>query len=125
MSHFLRRISPVLALTVLLPLTTPTLAEEPKTEGFSLMEEGAKLLLRGMMAEMEPALDGMGQALEDAAPMLEELGPQLAELLSVMGDFRNYQAPEVLENGDILIRRKTPLPDAAKPDPIPKGEIDL
>ena len=125
MIRFLRRLVPILVLSVLLPLTAPTLAEEPETEGFSLMEEGAKLLLRGLMAEMEPALDEMEKALEDAAPMLEELGPQLSELLNVIGDLRNYQPPEVLENGDILIRRKTPLPDALKQDPGPTGEIEL
>ena len=112
-----------LALALMLGLASPALTEEPKEEGFSLMEEGAKLLLRGLMAEMEPSLDEMGKVLEDAAPMLEGLGPQLAELLAVMGDLRNYQAPEVLENGDILIRRK-PAPLVA-PKPGPNGEIEL
>ena len=30
------------------------------------------------------------------------------QLLALIDDLRNYHAPEKLENGDILIRRKTP-----------------
>jgi hypothetical protein len=99
-------------------LLTPVHAQEvtPKTEaddGFSLMQEGAKLLLRGLMSEMEPALDDMGQALTD-------LEPALRELMVMIGDLRNYEAPEKLPNGDIIIRRKPDTPLLA-----PEGEIEL
>ena len=43
------------------------------------------------------------------APMLEALG-------EAMEDVKAYDLPEVLENGDILIRRKVPL--------VPEGGVD-
>lgn len=69
-------------------------------EGFSLMEEGARLLLKGLMSSMEPAMDDMGRA-------LIQMEPALRDLMAMMGDIDNYHAPEMLENGDIIIRRKT------------------
>jgi hypothetical protein len=116
-----------LAIALSLSLSLPALAQDsPPTggdDGFSLMEEGAKLIMRGMMAEMEPALDEMEKALGDMQPMLEEIGPQLAELMELIGDFRNYDSPVVLPNGDILIRRKAPLVPELHPGP--NGEIEL
>ena len=70
-------------------------------EGVSLMQEGAKLLFRGLMGQMEPTLKDMTTA-------LGEVEPKLRELLAMVDDLRNYHTPEKLENGDIIIRRKTP-----------------
>jgi hypothetical protein len=126
----MKRLIPAIALTLALAL--PAQAEDPAPEappeedGFSLMEEGARLVLRGLMSEMEPALDEMGKALDDMEPMLRDLGPQMGELMEMIGDFRNYEAPVKLPNGDILIRRKPDaplLPPAPTPDP--NGEIEL
>jgi hypothetical protein len=118
----------ILAIALAAPLAA-TAEEPPKPEtGTSLMEEGAKLLLRGLMSEMEPALDDMAEALEEAKPYFENLGPQLTELVRLMGDIRNYEAPVMLPNGDILIRRR---PDAPRLNPEgpqlpgPNGEIEL
>lgn len=82
--------------------------------GSSLLEQGAKIFLRGLMAEVEPALDDMAQALQDAEPMLREL-------MALVGNIDDYNAPEILSNGDILIRKKTPQDLAADPS----GEIEL
>lgn len=123
-------------LALLLALAAPpALAETPSPapeveEGFSLMEEGAKMLLKGLMSEMEPTLDEMGKALSDIEPALKDLQPKMMELLALVDDLTNYQAPERLENGDILIRRKPgappppPLPETA-PETAPAGEIEL
>lgn len=81
--------------------------------GVSLMEEGAKLLLKGLLSNMEPAMQEMGRA-------LTEMQPALNNLLTMMGDVTKYHAPELLDNGDIIIRRKTPAELA------PTGpEVDL
>jgi hypothetical protein len=112
-------------------IAAPAFAEDtlvtpvPEGEGFSLMEEGAKLVLRGLMSEMEPTLNEMGKALSDVEPALKELGPKLQQLIAMIDDFKNYDAPEMLPNGDIIIRRTSPL--MPKPDflPGPNGEIDL
>ena len=105
--------------------TDPPAAAESPDEGFSLMEEGAKLLFRGLMQEMEPALDEMGRTLEEFRPLIEEWGPQLREVARLMGDIENYNPPEILPNGDILIRRKTPLVPAPLEKPAPGAEIEL
>ena len=48
-----------------------------------------------------------------------QMGPAFATLLSQVDDLRYYQAPEILDNGDIIIRRK---PDA--PIWIPEPDAD-
>jgi len=83
-------------------------------EGLNLMEEGAKLFFRGLMSEMEPALN-------DLQGLADQMGPAFEELQGMIGDFTNYHAPEVLPNGDIIIRRKVPL----KVKPLEQGEIEL
>ncbi|WP_323042646.1 AAA+ family ATPase [Gemmobacter sp.] len=111
---------PVLALALCLTLAAPLAAEETPVvpeaggdmdQGLSLLGEGARLLFRGLMAEMEPALDEMAEQLQAMEPMLRSL----AEMI---GDIRNYEAPVKLPNGDILIRRR-PEP------PAPDTEIEL
>lgn len=111
-----------------LALPIPALAQEEGEigEGFSLMEEGAKLLFRGILNEMEPAIDdfaGLAQELEPALEMLStQMGPALMEIFRTIDSVRYYEAPEILPNGDIIIRRS---PDA--PDYVPREDevIDL
>jgi hypothetical protein len=86
-------------------------------EGLSLLEEGAKLFLRGLMQEMEPALEGMAEGMEEFAGAVE---PMLRDLARMMGDISNYHAPEMLPNGDIIIRRKTPLVPEG-----PTGDVEI
>ena len=103
-------------------LASPAMAQTPVTppegvdEGVSLMQQGAEILLRGLMANMEPALKDMGDA-------MAEIEPKLRELLAMMDDITNYHAPELLENGDILIRRKTQA--ELKLESLPGNQIDL
>ena len=90
-------------------------AQDDNTEdGFDLMEEGAKLLLRGLMNEMEPALKELEDFADEVGPAMkllaDEMGPALAELMSKIDDIRNYDAPEILPNGDIIIRRRPEAP---------------
>jgi hypothetical protein len=125
-----------LALALLI-VAAPAFAEEPlvtpkaEDDGFSLMEEGMKLVMRGMMEEMQPALDEMGKALEEAGPALEglgaEIGPKLRQLIALIDDIENYDAPVMMPNGDIIIRRNAPmLPKTDDlPQPGPNGEIEL
>ena len=106
--------------SVLCLLAVPLAAQEvlpaPSAEveeGFSLMQEGAKLLFKGLMSGMEPAMQDMGRA-------LTEMEPAFRDLMVMMGDIASYHAPEMQDNGDILIRRKTAV------ELLQKGpEIDL
>ncbi len=98
-------------------------------QGSSLMQEGAKLFFRGLMEEMEPALrelDRLGEEIEPAIrSFAEEMGPALRDLMTTVEDWSAYEAPEILPNGDILMRRKQdapPLEDLRSPE---EGEIDI
>jgi hypothetical protein len=106
---------------------TPLAAEDPP--GTSLMEEGARLFLRGLMSEAEPMLDEMQRGFREIEPALRDMGPRLTLLVEMMGDVANYEAPERLPNGDILIRRKPGAPPPpALPEAnriAPEGEIEL
>lgn len=123
-------------LTVILALSQPVLAQEgaapadpaPEAEaeggmeeGLGLVERGTRMILRGLMAEVEPRLKEMGEDLESA---LAEMEPAMRELARKIGDIRNYHPPEMLPNGDIILRRKVPL-DPADPDGGETGPIEL
>ncbi|MDU8926646.1 hypothetical protein RXV86_04535 [Alisedimentitalea sp. MJ-SS2] len=99
--------------------TTPVVAGDTE-EGFSLMEEGAKLVLRGLMQEMEPAMEDLRRFSEEIEPgfrqLMEEMGPALVTLMGKIDDFTAYHPPEILPNGDIIFRRKTPLEQEQKQD---------
>ena len=103
---------------------TPALAED---DGISLMEEGAKLLFRGLLSEVEPAIDEFSGLASELEPALElfatEFGPALYEMIQTLDSVRYYEAPEILPNGDIIIRRS---PDAPEYEPRSENEaIDL
>lgn len=119
---------PTLALALTLAAPVPALAEEER--GMTLMERGAQLFFRGLMDEMEPALDGLRDMAGELEPALrsfaEEMGPALAQILRDVKDFSAYHPPVMLPNGDIIMRRKEPLEPT--PDPLEKApgkEIEL
>lgn len=118
----------VMTLPFVVLIPQPALAEAPDSAdttepGFSLMEQGARLFMRGLMAEMEPALDDMQTMMRDMGPELQgliaEMGPALQGLLEQIDSLSNYEAPIILPNGDILLRRKG---EAA---PLDLGEVEL
>lgn len=103
-----------LILIAALSLPTTALAQEQDAPGFGLdniapLAEG----LRGLM-------EGLA---EDMLPLMEQLADK-------MSDLNAYEAPEVLPNGDIIIRRKPDAPKEPKPpkdapEVNPDGSIDL
>ncbi len=98
-------------------------AEETETpqpeDGLSMIQEGARLLLRGLQDEMDPALDELRGWAEEIEPALRDfvlgIGPALREFSDRVDDFSNYEAPEMLPNGDIIIRRRPDAPPVAPP----------
>ena len=108
MKRFL--ISAALAAILTMPFASTVLAEED--DGFSLMEEGAKLFMRGIIQEMEPAIEELNELSQELEPalkqMMQEMGPAFAELLDKVDDITMYHPPEMLPNGDIILRRKQP-----------------
>lgn len=126
---------PLLGLSLLQPL--PSVAQEPAPEAeeapgnTDLMREGLRLLFEGLSGGLDETMDQMGEAAEEAAPKLRDfvarMGPALVEALGKVGDLANYEAPVVLPNGDILIKRKDEAPDYLPPVPgeNPDGSVDL
>ena len=78
-------------------------AQDAQDDAPGLIERGMRMMVEGLVAEMAPAMD-----------QLRELTDQLDA----------YHAPEVLPNGDIIIRRKTPLSPEEAPD-APLEELEL
>jgi len=117
-----------LALTATLCLPAAAQENEELGEGIDLMEEGARLLLRGLLSEMDPAIEELRGLAEEMGPKMqlfaEEMGPAFAELMAQVDDFSNYEAPEILPNGDIVIRRRPEAPIFV-PEQPETGEIDL
>lgn len=80
---------------------TPTLPE--LDESFDLFADGAREFFESLEGEL--------------SPLLKDLGEQLDGL-------SRYEAPEILPNGDILIRRK-PDPEVSPPAPRPEGKSEM
>lgn len=86
------------ALLVLLVSCLPLVARaDDAPAGGDLIDRGAQMLLQGLIDQMTPAL--------------RDLGRQL-------GDLSDYRLPEVLPNGDIIIRRKVPIVPGAPGRPL-------
>ncbi len=111
---------PALILFLAALSAAPAPAQEPEEapraedieEGLDLLGEGARRLLRGLMGEVEPRMRALAEALE--AWDFEGLG---------LDDLGAYHPPEMLPNGDIIIRRKRDLPGEDEYED--EGEIEL
>ena len=110
-------------------LTFPAYAEDKDAQ--SLMEKGAELLFEGLRQEMGPALDDLMGLADQFGPamqsLMQEMGPALAELATQIEDWSVYEVPELLPNGDIIIRKK-PQQDAEpedEPQVAPDGLTDI
>ncbi len=109
------------ALILALGLSASSASAEDSDTGMTLMERGAQMFLDGLLREMEPALEGfenLGPALRGFA---DEMGPALAEILGKVEDWSSYHPPEILPNGDIIIRKKDP----SEAPVAPEAPIDL
>lgn len=98
--------------------TTPPLPDPPPLpdtgpsgeaeKGFDLFREGADMMLRGFLGEV---------------------GPALRDLAGRLDDLRNYEPPVILDNGDVLIRRRPDAPPykppAAGPEQPAGPQVDL
>jgi hypothetical protein len=91
-------------------LAAPASAESDVDQGLDLLQQGSRLLMQGLMDQIEPELKALAQ----------EMGPALRDLQGMIGDLSQYHAPQVLPNGDIILRRKVPLLPV-----LPEVEIEL
>jgi len=101
--------------------------EEGEDNGLTLMERGAQMFFEGIMREMEPAMKDLEGLAERMGPevkrFVDEMGPAFADLMEKIDDFSAYHPPELLPNGDIILRKKTPgeMPE----NPLEDGEIEI
>ncbi|KUF12025.1 hypothetical protein [Pseudoponticoccus marisrubri] len=117
--------APFLALSL---LAAPVQAQE-EGNGLTLMEEGARLFLRGLMDETDEAIGGLQDMAREIEPFLnefaQEMGPALRDLADKVEDWSAYHPPEMLPNGDIILRRKVEEGGEDTPEANPDGTTDL
>ncbi|NSY38546.1 hypothetical protein [Leisingera sp. ANG59] len=103
-------------------MSAPLSAQEAEEEGTgpSLVERGAELFWEGLRQEMAPALEDLQGMMEEIGPsmgaFLAEMGPALADIAEQVEDWSAYELPEILPNGDIIIRKKPKDNAPAKED---------
>jgi hypothetical protein len=118
----MKHMTPLAAVVCLAPL----MVQAEDNTGLTLMERGALLFMEGVLKEMEPAIGELSDLADKFGPALQqfadEMGPALNTLLEEVEDWSVYEAPEILPNGDIIIRRK---PDRAEPEAETAPEIDI
>ncbi|MFY0692141.1 MAG: AAA+ family ATPase [Paracoccaceae bacterium] len=110
----MKAIAPLL---VALCLATPASAQTDPAQTDPAEPEGVPETLEQFAEQMRSLLEGLS---DELAPMLEGLNERLRGLGS-------YEAPEILPNGDIIIRRKPPAEAEPVPDPMqePDEPVDL
>jgi len=122
----MKKIAATTALAV--TLSTPTWAQT-ENDGPSLMRKGVELFFKGLQTELEPALTEMQNFVDELTPELrrfaENMGPALADLMDQVEDWSVYETPEMLPNGDIIIRRKPPLDEIEETLEQPEEGVDL
>lgn len=119
-------IAPAVALSLsiaALPVAAPALAQEAETaQEPGLLEwgldYGMSLFGDSVAEELEPLAD-MKALMDQFGPAI---GPAMEKLMALVDDMTNYDMPVMLENGDILIRRK---PDAPVVEPPADQGITL
>jgi hypothetical protein len=117
------------ALAIAVSLTIgPAAAQDTAPEGESLMERGMDLFFEGLRKEMSPALDNLRGLAEEFGPsmrsFMQEMGPAFGSILDEVKDWSSYHPPEMMPNGDIILRKKTD-PEPTPTDPPPPGQTDI
>ena len=110
--------------TALVLSAVPALAQqEEEPSGFGLIGEGAGQILQGLRQEAAPAIDGLADlgagVLPTVTAIVHELGPGFFETFAAVDSIANYEAPEFLPNGDILVRREAGAPAWTPPETSP------
>jgi len=126
MKQILIAATTALSLCTALPLAAEEVPQGTE-EAPSLMEQGAQMFMEGLLNQMEPAMRDLQGLAEDMGPQMREfaetMGPALADILGEIKDLSAYHAPELLPNGDIIMRRKSE--EEMVPPPLAEGEVEL
>lgn len=109
-----------LALVLLMLPLSPAMAQDEEGGGLgAAIEDGARDMIEGLIDDMRPAIDDLEGLMAEYGPLLEllgeEMGPALMEVFSQVDSIANYEAPVILPNGDIIMRRSADAPDRVPP----------
>ena len=103
-------LAPAFALTL---LALPVQAQDtPAEQETSLWDWGMSLFGDAVTQELEPALGDMKALIDQLGPAV---APAIEKMMALVDDMTNYELPEMLENGDIIIRRKPDAPVVTPP----------
>ncbi|WP_299364424.1 hypothetical protein [uncultured Paracoccus sp.] len=99
----------------------PTEPEAPDID--ETLDGSLDTIFDNLFRRAEPHLQGLAQELQGT---FGELAPAFRELGGLIDDIGNYEPPERLPNGDILIRRRAdappPPPLEELPNLLPRGD---
>ncbi len=104
-------------------------APPPEAKGAPLaplFERFAEELMREALRDIQPELERFMAELEpELQRLMAEIMPRLQELANRVDSLRHYQMPEMLPNGDIIIRRSPGAPPLPEDFTVPEGPIEL
>lgn len=93
------------------PFVLPAPAPD-RNQGDGDLERDLNSIMDGVFQRLQPHLEGLSNEL---SATVDEFSPALNQLSGLMDDIGNYERPERLPNGDIVIRRRA---DAPPPPPL-------
>ena len=109
----LAAISMIMAMPMMNAQADPSIDDAPKLD----FDRHFRELLKGFEPQLKDLMQEMKPALEDAMKFMDQL--------KAMDDPRHYEMPEVLPNGDIIIRRREDAPAYEPPeDPAEPEDTD-
>lgn len=114
----MKHIVPLAPLLVALALAAPAAAQDVQNDTQNSPMSDFKKRFGKLSDNAQTLLEGWA---DEIGPKLDEIGPAMGDLIDRLGDMSAFHAPEVLENGDILIRRRQPIPPVPVPDPQPES----
>lgn len=112
----------LLAAAVCVLPVSPAAAQDE--DGRGLIDRGARMFLDGLRQELDPAMRDLRDFFQDTGPSMrsfvQEMGPALRSMMDEVKDWSVYEAPEMLPNGDIVMRRKGPIDGTDLSDTMPR-----
>jgi len=91
-------------------------------EGVNRLGEGSRLLMEGLMGELAPLFDKVDELGAQMTPLMEELREHLGDAFEGLSA---YHPPEILPNGDIILRKKEAAPQPGGDEAPFEAPIEL
>ena len=112
----------LILLSLALTLSGPAMAQD----GGDRPRGGLEGFLDDLRGGMDDALSDLQGWAETFGPamrsFIDEMGPALTDMMDEVKDWSRYETPEMLPNGDIIIRRRTEDEGVPPIEDMPQGE---